>query len=68
MTPPLRKSPAAAVREAWMAPGLRRTVVITAGVAGAVGAFLGFVGAFGLADYPLALRLAYLVPVAILKG
>lgn len=68
MTPPLRKPPAAAIREAWTAPGLQRMAAITAGVAASVGAFLGFVGAFGLAEYPLALRLGYMVPVAIVTG
>ena len=41
---------------------------ITAGLAAAVGGFLGFVGAFGLMAYPLAVRLAYMVPVAVVTG
>lgn len=68
MTSSLRKSPAAAIHEARTAPDLRRMAAITAGLAAAVGAFLGFVGAFGLSEYSLALRLGYLVPVAILTG
>ena len=68
MTPPLRQPPGPAVREAWAAPRFRRSVGVTAGVAAAVGAFLAFVGAFGLSAFPLAWRLAYLVPVAILTG
>jgi hypothetical protein len=68
MTPPLRQPPGPAVREAWTAPRFRRLVGVTAGVAAAVGAFLAFVGAFGLSAFPLAWRLAYLVPVAILTG
>lgn len=57
MTSPLRRTPAFAIRAAW-----------TAGIAAAVGAFLGFVGAFGLSALPLAWRIAYLVPVAVLTG
>lgn len=68
MTPPLRKSRATATHEARVAADIRRMAAITAGVAAAVGAFLAFVGAFGLTDYPLVLRLAYMVPVAILTG
>jgi hypothetical protein len=68
MTSPLRRWLPGAVREAWTAAGLRRTVVVTAGVAAAVGAFLAFVGAFGLTAYPLVLRIAYMVPVSILTS
>ena len=68
MTPPLRKPPGPAVREAWTAPNIRRAAGVTAGVAAAVGAFLAFVGAFGLSAFPIAWRFAYLVPVAILTG
>ncbi|MFM1958939.1 MAG: hypothetical protein RL588_456 [Pseudomonadota bacterium] len=68
MTPPLRKPPGPAVREAWTAAYLRRAAVVTAGVAAAVGAFLAFVGAFGLSAFPLGWRFAYLVPVAVLTG
>ena len=68
MTSPFRRWLPDAVREAWTATGLRRTVVVTAGVAAAVGAFLAFVGAFGLTAYPLVLRIAYMVPVSILTG
>jgi hypothetical protein len=68
MTPPLRKSPGSAIHEAWTAEDLRRVIVVTLGLAAAVGAFLGFVGAFDLADYPLGARLAYMVPVAVVTG
>ena len=68
MTPPLREPPEPAVREAWTTPAFRRSIGMTAGVATAVGAFLAFVGAFGLSAFPLGWRLAYLVPVAILTG
>lgn len=68
MTSPFRRLLPDAVREAWMGAGLRRMVAITAGLAAAVGGFLGFVGAFGLTVYPLAVRLAYLVPVAVVTG
>ncbi|MFM8939341.1 MAG: LytTR family DNA-binding domain-containing protein [Phenylobacterium sp.] len=33
-----------------------------------MGAFLGFVGAFGLEAFPLVWRLAYLVPIAVVTG
>ena len=68
MTPPVRRTPPAAIHEAWTAGGLGRAAAMTAGVATAVGAFLGFVGAFGLSVFPLHWRLAYMVPVAIGTG
>ncbi|MFO0541247.1 MAG: LytTR family DNA-binding domain-containing protein [Phenylobacterium sp.] len=68
MTPPLRQPPGSAAREAWTVEDFRRALAITLGLAAAVGAFLGFVGAFGLEDYPLGVRLAYMVPVAVLTG
>ena len=68
MTPPLRKPPGSAIHEAWTVEDYRRALAITLGLAAAVGAFLGFVGAFGLEDYPLGVRLAYMVPVAVLTG
>ena len=68
MTPPLRRSPAAPIHEAWTAADFRRVVVITVGLAAAVGAFLGFAGAFGLTDYPLGIRFSFMVPVAVLTS
>ena len=68
MTPPLRKPPGSAVHEAWTVEDYRRVFAITLGLAAAVGAFLGFVGAFGLEDFHLGVRLAYLVPVAVLTA
>ena len=68
MPSPLRRLRPVAVHEAWTAEDLGRMVAITASLAAAVGAFLGFVGAFGLSAYPLAVRLAYLIPVAVLTG
>lgn len=68
MTSSLRKPPGSAVHEAWTVEDYRRVFAITLGLAAAVGAFLGFVGAFGLEDYPLGVRLAYMVPVAVLTG
>ena len=68
MPPPVRRTPPAAIREAWTAAGIGRTALMTAGVAAASGAFLAFVGAFGLSAFPLGIRLAYLVPVAIVTG
>jgi hypothetical protein len=68
MTPPLRKPPGSSVHEAWTAEDYRRVFAITLGLAAAVGAFLGFVGAFGLEDFHLSVRLAYMVPVAVLTG
>lgn len=68
MTPPLRKSPAAPIHEAWTAADFQRVVVITVGLAAAVGAFLAFVGAFGLTDYPLGIRFSFMVPVAVLTS
>jgi hypothetical protein len=68
MTPPLRKPPGSAIHEAWTVEDYRRAFAITLGLAAAVGAFLGFVGAFGLEDFPLGVRLAYMVPVAVLTG
>lgn len=68
MPPPVRRTPPASIREAWTAAGIGRTALMTAGVAAASGAFLAFVGAFGLSAFPLGIRLAYLVPVAIVTG
>ncbi|MCA6297708.1 MAG: LytTR family transcriptional regulator DNA-binding domain-containing protein [Phenylobacterium sp.] len=68
MTPPLRKPPGSAIHEAWTVEDYRRVFAITLGLAAAVGAFLGFVGAFGLEDFPLGVRLAYMIPVAVLTG
>ena len=68
MTSPFRRPPGAAIDEAWTARDVRRIGLATLALSAIVGAFLGFVGAFGLSGYPAYLRIAYLVPVAIVCG
>ena len=65
MTAPLRQPTAAAVHASPAADPitwatLRRTLIGAA----LVGAFLGFIGAFGTLGSPLWLRLAYMIPLA----
>jgi len=68
MTSPFRRPPGDAVDEAWTARDVRRIGLATLALSAVVGAFLGFVGAFGLSDYPVYLRIAYLTPLAVACG